>query len=124
MARMRIFKSALILLLLLPAVGASSNNVIISPGDALNGARAVIPFAEYHTTEDRRAYLQDAQQQGYTCWMFPNVHEAAVCIQVPPRKDSCPTESTRENVLAACQSNPAKTPRVFMSWVWYIAYGI
>lgn len=75
------FRNQLILLVLL-VVEASSNNVIVSPGDAVKGARAVISFAEHQTTQDRRDYLHMAKEQGYTCWMFPDYHSAAICIQV------------------------------------------
>lgn len=93
-----------LILLLLPVVSSSNNNnnnVIVSPGDALKGTRAVIPFAEYQTTEDRRAYLQAAQEQGYTCWIFPNAHTAAICIQVPPLNDIAVLSGSMR-VLAAC----------------------
>lgn len=73
-------------LLLLSVVEVSSNNVIISPGGDVKGARAVISFAEHQTTQDRHAYLQVAQERGYTCWLFPDYHTAAVCIQVPPKR--------------------------------------
>lgn len=45
----------------------ASSNIFCSPRD---------------DTEDRRAYLQGIQEQGYTCWIFPRAHESAACIQV------------------------------------------
>lgn len=46
---------------LLFSVLGASNGAIISPGSELKGPRAVISFADHHTTEDRRANLQRAQ---------------------------------------------------------------
>lgn len=71
------------LLLALSIFGASTGTTIIPPGGPLNGKRNIISFAEHQTTEDRRAYLQEAQEQGYTCWMNPENYRAAVCTQVP-----------------------------------------
>lgn len=69
-------------LLLFSVLGASHDATVVSPGGKLTGPRTVISFAEHQTTEDRRAYLQGVQEQGYTCWTFPKKLEAAVCIQV------------------------------------------
>lgn len=71
-----------ICILLIISVLGASHGVTVSPGGELTGSRAVISFAEHQTTEDRRVYLQGAQEKGYTCWMFPSNLEAAVCIQV------------------------------------------
>ena len=84
-------------LLLALSIFGDSNAAIISAGDALNGRRHVMGFAEYQTTEDRHAYLQAAQEQGYACWMLPAKHRAATCIQVPLEDCS----------KMVCESSPA-----------------
>lgn len=66
-------------LLLLPA---SVTGVITNPGAGPPGERLAIAFAQDETVEDRSAYLRALKEDGYACWLFPAVYEAAVCLQV------------------------------------------
>ena len=85
-------------LLALSILGTSDSAIIsASVASALQDPRNVVLFGEHQTTEDRHAYLQAAQEQGYACWMLPAKHRAATCIQVPLEDCS----------KMVCESSPA-----------------